>query len=367
MLLQITNPNSFADFVYQLFNASYINDAVELGMIRVMKVASALAITFYFVNLAYNYSSNTTKALIGGKPDGFSYDELIRSIVLIGCIAIYLPLAEGITTSVQWINDTTSPGSTQSQLLDTYANQYLEKYNQSKLNMEKLAFEDAISDPNKTDDEKIFAQQELNKIKEQEEAKTFATENETLQSISNAVGVLADPAQMASMMFSGIVVLLLSIIRIVVAFITLFTFKILLILGPLAFAFSILPMFKNKLEEWFGTLLGAGLVFTTLNIIDHLAYDVIVTRFNAGFGGTNAFAEVGLQCSLIIAYLMCFWYTSKWVGKGDAGRVLSKAITLAAAGTTMALINSGVIAAPGVGGNNINNVASATKDAFKDE
>jgi hypothetical protein len=53
-----------------------------------------------------------------------------------------------------------------------------------------------------------------------------------------------------------------------------------------------------------------------------------------------------LDLVVIFSTCSCFWITSKFVGKGDGGRVLSKIISTAATAATMA-VGAGAVGAAG--------------------
>jgi hypothetical protein len=140
-----------------------------------------------------------------------------------------------------------------------------------------------------------------------------------------------------SLALNSIAHIIVGLIQILIAGFAVIMFKILIIVGPLAFAFSILPCFEKQLSAWFGTLLNVGFVFTTLNIMEHImcgiysyVYKTPGTLFKPG-------DVLVLDLVVIFSTLSCFWITSKFVGKGDGGRVLTKIISAAAATATLAV------------------------------
>jgi hypothetical protein len=79
---------------------------------------------------------------------------------------------------------------------------------------------------------------------------------------------------------------------------------------------------QGKLEEWFGTVLTLGFVFVTYNILDMIFYahmSGIVNDPAIIAGGTahnNPTVTFAFDLAYLIAYIMVFWITSKYVGKG---------------------------------------------------
>jgi len=141
--------------------------------------------------------------------------------------------------------------------------------------------------------------------------------------------------------------------------------------GPYAFAFSILPFLKDKIIEWFGVLLGIGFVFTTLNHLDHFSYYIMGTIIeNKDFSFIDRQLVTAVNCMMIILYLMSFWLTSKYVGKGDGGRFVSKSLQMATL-AAVAAFSGGAGAAAGGGAagksSQASNAMGAAGDLFKDE
>jgi hypothetical protein len=109
--------------------------------------------------------------------------------------------------------------------------------------------------------------------------------------------------------------------------------KILICLGPLAIAFSILPLFRKGVEMWFSTIITTLFVFTTLNILEHIQMAGLAYFKKEGIfavASEGPYAMMTFELVNLILYTMAFWLTGKVVGKGDAGRVLSKTIGIAA-------------------------------------
>jgi hypothetical protein len=131
-------------------------------------------------------------------------------------------------------------------------------------------------------------------------------------------------------------------------FLSIYGFKMLLVFGPLAMAFSIFPMFRDKAEKWLATTLNIGLVITTMNIIDHFMYALYADMFtnDSDTGFDDVLAAAGINLAMVAFYLLSFWLTSKWVGAADAGRVVSKGIAAAAVATS-AMAGAAVMGAGG--------------------
>lgn len=357
--------NPFNEFIVSLMSSEFMSNSVEIIIYRVIKVALVMGSIFYFINLGYNYISSSIGQLSGKKDEGFfKLNELIRTVVLLICISFYAQIARVITEGVDFMNSFTAPASKQSEWLDKQAKEYKKMDNLNIKTLKIKALEDKLKDPEATENQKDFAKKQLAEL----EAET--QEDEQSGGFFGIFEKIYAFVRYLPMLFiHGVTGLILGIIRIIILLMAVVVFKVLLILGPLAFAFSILPPFRDKIDEWFGTLIGVGLVFTTINILDHLVYEIFFQMVEQGYmAGAYDLAMLGFDITIIVCYILCFWLTSKWVGKGDAGRVLSKAVGLTTMAVGAGLAKAG-ISAGGVGGGSgiVGNVASAGKDAIKDD
>jgi hypothetical protein len=122
------------------------------------------------------------------------------------------------------------------------------------------------------------------------------------------------------------------------------------------------PIFRNQIDVWFGTLITTGLVLTTMHLLDCFLYGLINIISSAdSFTFEDMYISNSINSAIVVMYLMSFWLTSKWIGKGDAGRFISKAVTLATM-ATVAAVGVGAAAAGGAGkGASVGNVV----DTFK--
>ncbi len=107
------------------------------------------------------------------------------------------------------------------------------------------------------------------------------------------------------------------------------------VVGPLAFASSVLPWFREQYASWLGTYLGVIFVFTTLNIIQALEYmslDRGVADFGVNWSASqdgNLLNELAFNIAQTCVYISAFWVTGKWIGTGDGGRPAQQALQVA--------------------------------------
>jgi TrbL/VirB6 plasmid conjugal transfer protein. len=365
MLLQVSNgTDALVDF---LFKASIIDDGINKVISAVTVAATILAAIFYFLNLGYNYAITTLKSIKDKNVEYLlDYEELGRTIVIVCCILVYPLIANTVDSGMDFFNKFTNASSHQMQEYEKmvgYANNEMLKQN-LKEKEDSLTLVKACNDHTLPDAQRNYACAQLQKLKnEQANSKTTVQpQKQDEMSVWQSIKYYANPVNWIKISLGMLTGLLSSIIRIIISCITINVLKVLFCLGPLAFAFSILPPYKNQITIWFSTVLNTGFVFTTMNVLDAVFYQTMfyssnVIKNSGGIqGASNYYAVFAMNVTFIILYLMSFWLTSKYVGKGDAGRVLSKA-----AGVATAAVGGAMMA--GGGGAGVSNVANVTKSA----
>lgn len=330
-----------------------INDSLTSTLTgQVIGVALFVAGICAIVSVAYNFLSSGFGKLVGGDGENFpNYQELARTFVLIVCISAYMPIAQIIVGTIETVNSMTAVKSMEN--LSRF-------YNMQQTNLVPDIQDGEVVTEGAEQGKTFFGK-----------AKDFISEavesgKEVLDDATGGIGSLVtnlanlttilNPVNLGPLLIHIVAVFVSSIVKIVVTGIAVMMTKILIILGPLAFAFSILPCFRKQLEQWFSTLVTTGMTLTTINILDAIINSVtghlFANTLNAdvmfeNIMGGQSIQIVAFDLVIIILYCSAFWLTSKIVGKGDAGRVLSKAVTLA---TTMAGIAITGAVAAGTGG-----------------
>lgn len=126
---------------------------------------------------------------------------------------------------------------------------------------------------------------------------------------------------------SVISAVIVGIIRVVIQVVSISLSKIFFAIGPLVIAFSILPVFKDKLATWFGVYLNIMLVPMMCNLFDFIIYSN-VQSVTTGAGSMDPLTSLAFNLSIIILYCLAFWLTSFVVGSSSAGRVLSTGVSV---------------------------------------
>lgn len=70
---------------------------------------------------------------------------------------------------------------------------------------------------------------------------------------------------------------------------------------------------------------------------------------------------LGMDLAIIGSYCCCFWLASKIVGHGDAGRIISKTVSIVTTAATMAIAGKAVAS----GATNIASAAAIGRESMK--
>ncbi len=359
-----------------LFKAKIMDLPVKELTGKVVMIAVVLAVMMFFINLAYNYISTAIRSLKDKSADYFvDYEEIARTLVVIGCIVIYLPMVETAINFGEFFNSLTAPATEQSKLLAKYSERYVQEGKIMTADVKTAAYQEILksNDPSISPELRNTAELEVQKAKDEEEAKLKGGDVEIKEGDQakkeggyNWMNLL-NPSYYIQMMLSGILLLATELIKPIITGLATGILKILVVIGPLAFAFSIVPAFKKQIEVWAGTCLTLLFVFTTINIIDQLKYASFYYLFHGEteIDAISQHSYMAYQIVLFIMYTMSFWLTSKVIGKGDAGRVISKIVGLAALAGAAAM--SGGAAAGAAQGSAAADAAKAGANAIGDD
>ena len=320
--------------INDLLTGDFIDGATVQIQERVANLALALSIPFFAIGLGWNYITRLYEKMQGGTSD-FSFVDIgliARNAVLIGMIGLYVQLTNPVVWLIDYVNNYTAASADQKNRLDAIVTNNLQKAIRYEAYIQKQALEMKMNDPEASPEAIQLAQQELVKLEAEEQVAIEAAED--ISAWAKIAYFFSNPMAMLTGVFFSITQIITTIIRFVIQFFTVTAFKVLYCLGPLAFVFSMLPFAKNSIDTWFGSWVVLGLLFTVLNVLDHLTYEAFYTRLE-GVGpsvpgemnnsGGGVVAEIAFYCGIILLYLTPFWLTTKFIatGKADAGRVVS--------------------------------------------
>jgi len=339
-----------------------IMDDLTTGLItKVSAVAAGIAAICFVCALAHNYFKSSFKSLFSQDSSEFpNYMEIGRGIVMIICIASYPAIAQVLATSIEFFNSRTSTSSAIVEQSTNLKNAATKKLSFTWEDVQNDAIKKTATGTATTSDDQAQKEYAQHVAANGDTPKDEDVNSQGIKSTLKNIGTMLDPANFISLSINAVAHLIVGIVHIIIAGFAVIMFKILLIVGPLAFAFSILPCFEKQLSTWFGTLLNVGFVFTTLNIMEHIVcgmYSIIYAGGDAAINGYDPISILCLDLVIIFATTSCFWITSKFVGKGDGGRVLSKIVQTAATAATLAV---GAAASKGGNLSQLTNIGQST-------
>ena len=70
------------------------------------------------------------------------------------------------------------------------------------------------------------------------------------------------------------------IIQLVVMKFATVALKVMIILGPFVFGFSMLPVFRCQINVWFGSVCSLGIAFTVINIMNYIMWKLFKDMWN---------------------------------------------------------------------------------------
>lgn len=367
MLLDISNDLANTVGIVNRINdlaSLEITDELTIKLISITcVVAGGIAAICFVCSLMFNYIKTSFKNIFNPEEAGDfpNYMEITRGIILCILISIYPIAAVALTGTIEFFNKMSSPVSENSLQLASLAEEYSNMIALSYDDAQQAALESAKAGETGDSDDQAAAEIQLKAGADADPDKKSANSAEINDSYSiRELLALLNPATWVALGIQACLHLIFTLIHLIISSIAAILFKFFIIIGPLAIAFSILPIFEKQISIWFGTVMNTGFVFTTLNILDRIAlgvFEYIIKESNSISNITLLPASViTLDAVLLVVYLSSFWLTSKFVGKGDAGRVISKMV---AVGTGMAALATGGAGAIAKGGNIANAVSAA--------
>ncbi|MDR1368808.1 MAG: hypothetical protein LBJ72_01590 [Dysgonamonadaceae bacterium] len=347
-----------SDFLWGL----KINDALTTSLIsQVSTIALGVAVICFICNIAYNYlKSGASNLLTSANEDFPDMMEISRCIVLFFCLTLYTPIAKTIVGTFEAINSATS-------LTSSAANEWEQAmaYYGEKEHGELATDDNELEQAQLSGAEYGSATEKI----QTEDADNFSNNKTLFEKVAN-ISKLLSPDNFAATLIHAVASILCGIIQVVIIGIIVVSLKILIILGPFAFAFSMLPCFQKQLSVWFGSICSIGIAFTVINILNSIMAQLFKNLWNADLSslagsGLRGAEMIAIDLAMVGAYCSVFWLSSKIVGHGDAGRMVSKTMGLVATAATVAIAGG---AAAGGGGTPTNvGQASAAGRSIIDE
>lgn len=337
-----------------------ITDSLTMELTAQMTViALGVAVICFICNVAYNYLYHGASQLL--TPDENKFPDLMeiaRCFALMFCLSLYTPIAKTIVGTLEVINEATSLTSDRAQEFAEFMEKSASDQQQMIVEYEKTSLQSEVesgADPEGAKQKELTNMEQDNRVDESAS---------TLKKILT----LLNPANFVAMVIHAISAILVAAIQVIILGVGVVIVKILVILGPFVFAFSILPVFQKQLSNWFGTLCSVGMVFTVINILNQIMWFTFKNVYNADSFNladevTKQQQYLGMDLAIIGSYCCCFWLASKIVGHGDAGRIISKTVSIVTTAATMAFAGKALAS----GATNISSAASLGKSTIADD
>jgi len=307
------------EIVRLILESKLIDAGTDAATQKSMILGGILAPLFFLGTVVWNFATTTLKN-VGERPQMFNRIELIRACVLwfiltIGYIPIFGSLANIGEALGRYSVDSSSAVTSGKEKMSGYVSKELEKEAQTS---KEQAGDDVNTNTEKQQPEDSMSAWDL---------------------VTGGINTFIFGA------FSAGTMVVSSIIRIVVEAFALMISKLFYAIGPIVIAFSILPVFKDKFNQWFGVYVNCLCVPFTCNLLDTIYFSII----NEGLTGevvANPIALSVFNLVFIICYCLVFWVTSFYAGSSGAAKVLSTAVSAA---TTAISLGAGALAS-GIGG-----------------
>lgn len=311
-----------------------ITDGLTMELVSKMTViAFGVGVICFICNMAYNYLYHGASQLLTPNEDKFpDMMEIARCLVLMFCLTLYKPIAQTIVGTMEVINEATSLTSSRAEEFAQFMTRQADEQGEMLAEYDKHALESEVADGADTTG---AMQHELDKKEEEDEMKGVRSSVEKIVQLLN-------PINLVTLVIHAFAALLVEVIQIIILGIGVVIVKILVILGPFVFAVSMLPVFQKQLNVWFGTLCSSCMVFTVINILNQIMWQTLKAIYTPSAdmvdGATTQLQYLGMDLALIRAYCSCFWLASKIVGHSDAGKIISKAVSIVTTAATVALL-----------------------------
>lgn len=338
-----------------------ISDTLTMELASQMTIiALGVGVICFICNISYNYFVHGVSQLLSPDENKFpDLMEIARCLALFFCLSLYMPIAKTVVGTFEVINQETSLTNSQAGEFSKYVQKSSSEQGEMLSNYQGHS----ISSNIKAGDDPDGA------LKKEEENLEQGNEPDGDTSILKSISMMLNPSNYMALGVHAVFSLLVGIIQAVIMAVGVVIVKILVILGPFAFAFSMLPVFKNQLSTWFGTLCSVCMVFTVINILNRIMIQSFTSifdssTFNMADEATKQIQYLAMDISILGAYCSCFWLAGKIVGHADAGKIISKAVSLVSTAAMLAFMGS---AAAAKGVSNVGAAAAAGRNIIDGE
>lgn len=382
--------------VSALINKGFLDATIQSVILAVSGLAIAMALVFLALSIAWNYALTAVKRLKDQTASFFvDIEELIRVGIVIGCIILYMPLMSLVILFAQSASSTINPGDQVRKNMKDMTDKIHKAFILRTTYGEVADLLAVAKDPNNPQNSKAqstllekyhvnytvptaledYAASQNNKDNNSTITSTNSSSTNTTSQKQEDKKEDGDHSFLVWLIITNLskclewlALLLGKLMRFIMLIFVEGYVKVLLCLGPLAFAFSIIPAFKNQINIWAGALLNALFCFLTINILDSITYGMLTDvsdYLSSDNSITHQWDSCCLSITMMVLYLSVFKLTAKYVGQAEVGSIIGKAMALAAVAAGAALMGGGAAGGGATSGNTTGvHVASALKEGF---
>jgi len=326
--MDIREFSEFLDFTRYFYDRDFADVIDEvMNLVRMVALTNVLPllVAFSLIRAVYQYMTKNN-----GKP-GVDPGEIIRIFGLVILVGISPELIRGLGTIVD--GTTTSFAYTRTEQLDEFV-----KWNTVK----EVKDRKGLSEDQATE---LYTRLNGNPSDDRDAIDRYLQElkssDDPSGNVFNAVGEAATElvkigenlrgmfSNMLMTMLSSNVMSLLALVKLALGAL-IFVFGVVLqVLAPLAFAFDL--VFPGKATKFMAVWLSVKFSFLTFLVIEAIVMGFFAMAqsgmaTDASFSLTYNIIVVSTFMVAIVCYLLVFWFTSKYVGSGEAGRFLSQTV-----------------------------------------
>jgi len=323
------------------------SNAFDQGTMMLTVVTATIALfigaAMAFLELGWDYIKNVLSAVSSKGALGIAnYGSAVRIIVLLMLIIVYIPMIKALTGTMDLINGFTKPSIAQNAAIESWSDQIMKQHAGELMeDIDSAQYKMILERPQDYSESHVkWAQKELNlarKVKDQGDG--------SIGIISAIRDLQFSVRNIVSAFIVGLITIIGQVIRVVMMIFAHYTMKIVIVIGPLAIAFSIFRPFEENLERWFKFFLTLGFVYTTFNIIDNVNFIFLKQCFSLKHLGNRDESEAILNIVIsiinIILYTMPFYLTSLFIGGREGGKILTKTVQVATAAAIVAMSGKG--------------------------
>ena len=324
--------SEFLDFTRYFYDDDFASVIREvMGMVRTIALTNVLPLltAIALIRAVYQHMNKNS-----GKP-GVEFGEAVRIFGLIILVAISPELMAGVGKIIDGV--TTSFSYTRTQELDTFY-----KWNTVK----EVKDKEGLSDNQATE---LFKRLSGNTVQDKLTIKRYLTElKQDTDESGNLFNSITDTSikirkmvesmhsmqsNMLMTLVSSSTLFLLGLVKLLMGALIFIFGAILQVLAPLAFSFEM--VFPGKAIKYLAVFLSVKFAFLTFLIVEAIIMGFFALA-QAGMASDGSFTftySLIVMVTYIVAivcYLLVFWFTSKYVGTGEAGRFLSQTVAAAA-------------------------------------